>query len=205
MKLIVTVFVIAMSLFSTSASAQWNGGTSTTGTIGRTGNVGVGLTNPPSDTKLYVRSNLKVGIVSEVNQSTDFGFGVLSVVNRETTKAFSVLLLDRGSYVDKFAVLGDGTVLAEEVIVQVPIFPDYVFEPTYDLMTLSELERFISKNKHLPNIPSSKEVIESGLNLGDMQVKQMEKIEELFLYTIELKKEIEELRLELRKVRAEND
>jgi hypothetical protein len=45
---------------------------------------------------------------------------------------------------------------------------DYVFHDDYKLMPLSELESFVNANKHLPEIPSEKEVIENGINIGEM-------------------------------------
>lgn len=92
-----------------------------------------------------------------------------------------------------FRVKEVGGVFCSEITVQVAPFPDYVFHTDYDLMTLQELEKYIAENKHLPNIPTAKEVEEQGLSLGDMQVKQMEKIEELTLYIIALEKRIKEL------------
>ncbi|MDT8413622.1 MAG: hypothetical protein RQ875_14240 [Vicingaceae bacterium] len=95
-----------------------------------------------------------------------------------------------------FKVKEVGGVFCSEITVQVAPFPDYVFHTDYDLMTLQELEKYIAENKHLPNIPTAKEVEEQGLSLGDMQVKQMEKIEELTLYIIALEKRIKELESE---------
>ena len=92
-----------------------------------------------------------------------------------------------------FKVKEVGGVFCSEITVQVAPFPDYVFDTDYELMTLQELEKYIAENKHLPNIPTAKEVEEQGLSLGDMQVKQMEKIEELTLYIIALEKRIKEL------------
>jgi hypothetical protein len=88
----------------------------------------------------------------------------------------------------------NGTIRSKEVIVENTGWPDYVFDNAYKLKPLDEVEKFIALNKHLPNIPSAKEVEEKGLSLGDMQKKMMEKIEELTLYIIELKKELEMLK-----------
>jgi hypothetical protein len=71
---------------------------------------------------------------------------------------------------------------------------DYVFANDYNLKPLSEVESFIKENKHLPNIPSATELEKEGLDLGIMQSLQMAKIEELTLYMIEMKKEIETLK-----------
>jgi hypothetical protein len=70
---------------------------------------------------------------------------------------------------------------------------DYVFDPNYELNSLTELERFITSNKHLPNIPSADEVVKNGIDLGTMDAKLLEKIEELTLYVIQLNKKIEVL------------
>jgi hypothetical protein len=81
--------------------------------------------------------------------------------------------------------------------VQVPPFPDYVFEDSYKLMPLKELEEYITINKHLPNVQSADSVAKNNLSIGDMQVILLEKIEELTLYTIEQQKQIEILSKEL--------
>jgi hypothetical protein len=88
-----------------------------------------------------------------------------------------------------------GKVLSEEVRVQLKTaWPDYVFEKKYKKLSLDELEKYVEANKHLPNIPSAAEVEKNGQHLGEIQRKMLEKIEELSLYVIELKKEINELK-----------
>ena len=61
-------------------------------------------------------------------------------------------------------------------------------------MPLPQLEQFINTNKHLPNIPKAIDVEKSGIEVGDMQKRMMEKIEELTLYIIDLQKQVEELK-----------
>jgi hypothetical protein len=74
------------------------------------------------------------------------------------------------------------------------VVPDYVFEPDYQLMPIDELAAFIEREKHLPNVPSAKEVKETGgVNMTEMQMKLLEKVEELTLYTLEQEKTINEL------------
>ena len=68
-------------------------------------------------------------------------------------------------------------------------FPDYVFDRDYQLMPLAEVQAYIQTNGHLPNVPTAKEVETNGQDLGLIQQKLLEKIEELTLYLIELKKE----------------
>lgn len=89
----------------------------------------------------------------------------------------------------------DGKAICTELLVRlVPNWPDYVFQNNYKLPGLNDVEEFIKTNKHLPGIPSAAEVEKNGVNVGEMQKLQMEKIEELTLYIIELKKEIEKLK-----------
>ncbi len=88
-----------------------------------------------------------------------------------------------------------GKAICEELKVQlVGSWPDYVFNDTYKLRTLDELDSFIKQNGHLPEIPRASEIEKNGLMLGDMQKRMMEKIEELTLYTIQLKQEIDALK-----------
>jgi hypothetical protein len=75
---------------------------------------------------------------------------------------------------------------------------DYVFAPEYKLRSLGEVEAFIKKNKHLPEVPSEKEVYEEGISVTEMLQIQMKKIEELTLYAIQQQKELEELRVLLK-------
>jgi hypothetical protein len=86
----------------------------------------------------------------------------------------------------------NGTIYSKEVKVdlQVP-GPDYVFEPTYQLPSLTEIESYIKANKHLPEVPSAKEMEANGINLSEMNMLLLKKVEELTLYVIELKKENE--------------
>ena len=81
----------------------------------------------------------------------------------------------------------DGKVACEEVLVELSFsWPDYVFEDDYPLIPLNQLNEEIKNLGHLPNMPSAAEIENSGLSLGEMQVKLLEKIEELTLYIIDL-------------------
>lgn len=85
-----------------------------------------------------------------------------------------------------------GTIYGKEVKVDLSVpGPDYVFENDYNLPSLQELQKFIDRYKHLPEIPSAKEMESNGIELGVMNMLLLKKIEELTLYVIELKKENE--------------
>ncbi|MGC4103001.1 beta strand repeat-containing protein [Ferruginibacter sp.] len=75
-------------------------------------------------------------------------------------------------------------------------WPDYVFMPTYKPLSLTELEEYLSKNKHLPDVPSAEEVEKNGIDLGSNQTVLLKKVEELTLYMIELSKKVEALSIE---------
>jgi hypothetical protein len=109
------------------------------------------------------------------------------------------------SFATNFMLNVGGGIMAEEVRVQLQPWPDYVFESSYRLMPLREVETFIQKEKHLPGVAAAKEVAENGLNLGEMQKAQMEKIEELFLHLIELEKRVHDLEARNQALRAENE
>jgi len=127
-----------------------------------------------------------------------FGLGAFNGATLPTTHAMTIRLNgnvgigtdDPGSY--KLAV--NGSINAAEVKVTATIpGPDYVFEKDYKLPTLGEIESYITKNKHLPEVPSAKEMEENGLQLGEMNLLLLKKIEELTLYMIEQQKRIEQL------------
>ena len=84
----------------------------------------------------------------------------------------------------------DGKIIAEEIVVEMSeTWPDYVFNSSYKMRSLEDLEIFIKENKHLPNVPSADEVKEDGIGIGEMNKILLEKIEENTLYLIELQKQ----------------
>lgn len=92
----------------------------------------------------------------------------------------------------------DGKLTVKEVEVKLVTGADFVFKPDYKLKPLAEVESFVKENQHLPEIPSEKEMIENGFNINEMQIKLLQKIEELTLYIIEQDKKIELLQSEVK-------
>jgi hypothetical protein len=92
----------------------------------------------------------------------------------------------------------NGTITSKEVKVTVTVdgWSDFVFGSEFKLKEIEEIESFVKKNHRLPDIPSESEVIENGINLGEMDSKLLQKIEELTLYMIEFNKEIKILKQE---------
>lgn len=96
-----------------------------------------------------------------------------------------------------------GKIVAEEIKVALQNnWPDYVFLKDYSLPNLYEVEKYIRKNGHLKNIPGSKEVEDSGINLGEMNGLLLRKIEELTLYTIDQQKKIDNLEKNYNEIRT---
>ena len=95
-----------------------------------------------------------------------------------------------------------GTIHSQEVKVDMTGWSDFVFKKQYNLPTLEEVEKYINEKGHLENIPSEKEVLKNGINLGEMNAKLLQKIEEMTLYMIEMKKDINFLKEENKVLKA---
>lgn len=175
-------------------------------------NTSLSLINSDATTNNWARMHFVTPLSNGVE--TDLVSLAVQYRNRTAgaeTADFVIATAGNGVYSEKFRIAGNGNVgigttkisddfklsvggnlRAEEIEVSLSgPWADYVFAADYNLKPLDEVESYIKKNKHLPNIPSAKEVEAEGLNLGEMQVKMMEKIEELTLYIIELKHENE--------------
>ena len=104
----------------------------------------------------------------------------------------------------KLSVNGTGTfngkVKCTEVEVLLAAWPDKVFKTGYNLMPLHEVETFVNENNHLPGVPSESEVLQNGINVGDMNAVLLQKIEELTLYMIDLKKQNDLLKDRIQKL-----
>ena len=85
-----------------------------------------------------------------------------------------------------------GPLKTREVTIDITAGADHVFSNEYDLKPLSDVEKFISENKHLPEVPSEKQMQTEGLNINEFQIKLLQKIEELTLYVIQQEKRIQE-------------
>ncbi|MFC3197298.1 hypothetical protein ACFOET_06710 [Parapedobacter deserti] len=84
----------------------------------------------------------------------------------------------------------NGNILAKEVKVKTDIsVPDYVFEPGYELQALADVEAFVKKHRHLPEIPSAADIQRDGLDLAEMNLLLLKKVEELTLHLIEQRKD----------------
>ncbi|KPM48556.1 hypothetical protein [Jiulongibacter sediminis] len=176
---------------------------------GGSNNIGIGYnagySNANGDGNIFIGAN------AGFNET---GNGKLYIANSSTTTP-----LIYGDFSAKFVSIGDvdpakrasantsggynllvkGGILTEKVKVALASsadWADYVFDPSYKLMSLEEVESFTNDNKHLPNVPSADEMAASGLDVSATSKIFMEKIEELTLYMIELNKEVKALKAE---------
>lgn len=109
----------------------------------------------------------------------------------------SVYIKDDGE--EDHSLYIEGSSIAEEMFVKIKAdWGDFVFEKEYDLMPLDELEDYLKENKHLPNFPSAAEIKEDGLALGETERLLTIKVEELTLYILALKKEVDAMKAEIK-------
>ncbi len=157
------------------------------------GTVGIGKESI-SGVQLDVQVNDRIGICIRHNHSSDYSYAQKIIIDRDNTKAIGVN--DSRNDEDVFRVYGDGRIEGKSLRLTLDqtFWSDYVFEPDYDLMSIEEMEAYVLENKHLPGVPSAKEVEQNGINVVDMDATLLKKIEELSLYIIELHKELEQLK-----------
>lgn len=103
-------------------------------------------------------------------------------------------------YIANYALAVNGTAIFTKAKVALygSAWPDFVFDKSYSLLPLAEVEKYLTINNHLPDVPSATEVDKDGLDLGGNQAVLLKKIEELTLYVIEQNKRIEKLEKKLK-------
>ncbi len=140
------------------------------------GFVGINTTNPTAG--LTVNSNVLIGDPSIVSLPVGYK-----------------LYVETGILTEKVKVAVKNTAN----------WSDYVFAKDYKLKPLEEVDAFIKLNQHLPGVPSAEEVVKEGIDMATMDAKLLEKIEELTLYMIALKKEVETLKTENKALKVSKD
>ncbi|MFS4457361.1 hypothetical protein [Maribacter sp. 2304DJ31-5] len=145
-----------------------------------------GVDLDPSKYAAELRFNPTNGYLS-LGTSSSITSAPLPQLNISKEGNIGIGTFDTGSH--KLAV--EGSIGAREIKVEVGTWSDFVFHKDYNLPTLKEVEIHIKEKGHLKDIPSAKEVEENGINLGEMNAKLLQKIEELTLYQIELLERLE--------------
>ncbi len=139
-------------------------------------------------TPQFARPGIEIGAAGNDIYLSSAGYQPALMINGTTNN------VGIGTNNPTYKLSVNGNIRSKEVVVETG-WADYVFDEEYKLPLLSDVEKFIQQNKHLPNIPSAAEIEINGLHLGDTQKRMMEKIEELTLYMIEANKKIERLEL----------
>lgn len=172
--------------------------------INTTGAYGLHIDAPNANNWQYVtRISVPDGTAKAIsvhNNSHGDAFQVLAngrITSYITDPSYAFVIHNINNHNQKiFEVLSTGLVYAREIKVTLDPFPDYVFDQDYQLMPMNELNTYIQKNGHLPNMPSAEEVEKDGVGVGELEIKLVEKVEELTLYLLEMKEELELLKKE---------
>ena len=181
-------------------------------TILNSGNIGIGTTNPtpiygrtleinntfggslhlksPNVQSYYAASDGLNGGIIGTGSFHDFSI-ITSGQNRIIVKSNGNVTIGTTSTPVDYKLAVGGDVIAERVVVKLQnTWPDYVFKKSYGLRSLEQVEQFINQNSHLPEVPSAQEVTDKGIDVGAMNAKLLQKVEELTLYLIEQDKQI---------------
>ncbi|WP_062057789.1 tail fiber protein [Sediminicola sp. YIK13] len=181
-------------------------------TFHKEGKIGIGTNNPDGPLEIMQPDDPAIDrglVISEVNNSQKIHLHLADNINGEygylSLGGYTALRGNgQASYFEgkvgigtnapdsKLTVKGD--IHAQEVKVDLSVAgPDYVFKEGYNLMSLSEIQNYIKNNGHLPNIPSAMEMEADGIELGVMNMKLLEKIEELTLHAIQQEQKLKEM------------
>jgi hypothetical protein len=175
------------------------------------GNVGIGTSYPNAKLKIYTDNG--TGLKVSTHHTGQWGYSIISDVVNDDTKAYVV----KNDGDDMFQVYGNGRtyignsnssysgymltvngkILSEDVKVVENVGADFVFYDDYNLPKLEDVEKFIEENNRLPEIPSAEEMKTNGVEIGDLQIKLLQKVEELTLYMIDQQKTIKKQQEEI--------
>jgi hypothetical protein len=187
----------AGALYGVTGSNNVGIGDNTLGTGGAiSGNVAIGHEagrNESGSNKLYIaNTNTATPLVYGDFTAKYLAVGEVSAADRAANTSGGYRLLVKGGMItEKIKVATAGST----------DWSDYVFDENYKRMSLDEIEAFVKENKHLPNVPTTEEMIANGNDLHKTDAKLLEKIEELTLYMIEMNKEIKSLKEENAKLK----
>lgn len=161
-----------------------------------------------SGSKWYTNGKVGIGDVAPGAKLSVIGNAAIGYASGQTAPANGMIIsgsVGIGTPTPNpiYALDVNGIICANEVKVTLTHFPDFVFDSDYKLPKLNDVHSYIKANGHLPNIPSAIEVKKDGIGLADMQVKLLQKVEELTLYAIEQQKQIESLKSELSQMKKQ--
>ena len=219
------VFILVLSL--TASAQQWGGSTTTSGLITRNGNIFsgnggfalnidtgtraielIGSTTDIIDMRssaypgsyLVVMENGSVGYHSNFPIAFEVGAPGTSLIHALNIETNGNVLIGQTSQVNTAYMLDVAGIARSNKMVVNTTGADFVFDSAYRLPSLQEVGGYIRQYHHLPGIASAEKMQQEGLDLGDNQIRLLQKIEELTLYTIEQQRQIRELQEKNRQI-----
>jgi hypothetical protein len=184
------------------------------GNIIATGNVGIGTSSPTAkltvnDGNIEIRKNSNVLRFTASNPGAEIGslggeitfwysgVGYNKIIAGSGLFKGNVVigdgLLPHSVHSDALLIVSGKAVFKDRLLVTIDGWADYVFDKKYKLMTFDELSIYIKRNHSLPDIPSEKEILEKGVDVGEMNKLLLKKVEELTLYILELEKRVKNI------------
>ncbi|WP_443946578.1 hypothetical protein ACJVDH_05565 [Pedobacter sp. AW1-32] len=157
------------------------------------GNMGIGTTSPRSKLDIWAGELYVTGKDVNGTALVTSRNGMVYFANNEVTSGLAIAAngdIGIGTSTPKDKLSVNGNIRAREIKVDSENWPDYVFEENYKITPLADLETYIKQHKHLPDMPSAKEIESNGASLGELVKLQQQKIEELTLHLIEKDKQI---------------
>jgi hypothetical protein len=206
----------------TESQLPWNGATGRKPDIfikRNSGNVGIGTTTPDAPLTVFGVSHIYPNMVGAMD-SRQFSISSTASLPGFISNGYPIVLATGGGnqpLILDAARIGIGTInpscrldvcgtiRANEIKVDLSSGCDFVFKNDYKLMDLKTLDEFVKTNQHLPEVASEKEMVENGVNMKELQMKLLQKIEELTLYTIEQNKKLEQQNLDILELKKQNE
>ncbi|UCA59147.1 hypothetical protein KB553_19240 [Chryseobacterium rhizoplanae] len=189
-------------------------------TIKEDGNIGVGTINPQAKLDIVFGGEPKtIKFLESLNASNSMNSMLrftwyndtadLGIVRSGSYPIEAMAIRFNQNEVARFTPNGNaslqGKFEAKEIKVTLTPTADFVFDEDYDLPKLEAVEKHIKEKKYLPEIASAKEMEKEGVNVGEFQIKLLQKIEELTLYTIELNKQVKKQAEEIEALKKSNN
>lgn len=159
-------------------------------------NMAVGINNNNPQAKLHIKGN-----------GLDNTTSSLLVNNNANTELFRILdngNVGIGTANPQSMLAVNGNITARKVVVTANGWADYVFGDNYQLPSLPQVEEYIHRNKHLPDVVSAEEVKKNGVDLAENQAALLRKVEEVTLYLIEEHRQLEKLKEQSQRLATEN-
>lgn len=205
-KLTLSLFLL-LGVLLLNAQSSWIAGMGTLLTSPSSTKVGIGVLSPTDMLTLGYGHFRMAGSLRPPFSSIDtrIKFGINESVQLGVWESDSTLSFKANKFCFNTGNVGigisnpqykldvHGVIRADEIYVNVASGADFVFDESYKLRPLSEVKEYVEKKQHLPEIPSAKEMQQNGVNMNDLQMQLLQKVEELTLYILQQEQRIQQL------------